>query len=116
MFGPQPGGSSRPSSSRRPARFGAVLVSASLLASLLTGIPARPVLADPAGTALQFSSASSQYVTFGTASTLGASNFTLETWFKWTGSGTTSVPAPAVSSPSRWSRRAGARPRTRTST
>ena len=32
---------------------------------------------------------SSQYVTFGAAPELGASTFTLETWFKWTGGGAT---------------------------
>ena len=47
MSGSQPGGALRPFGSRRPARFAAVLVSASLLASLFTGIPARPVLAAP---------------------------------------------------------------------
>ena len=88
MSGSQSGGSSRPLGSPRSARFGVLLVSASLLASLFGGVSARPVLADPAGTALQFNSASSQYVTFGTASpTLGASTFTLEAWIKRTGAG-----------------------------
>ena len=42
-----------------------------------------------AGSALQFSGATgaNQYVTFGTASALGATTFTLETWFKRTAAG-----------------------------
>ena len=89
MFGPQPGGSSRPSSSRRPTRFGAALVSASLLASLLTVVPTQRVLADPAGTALQFDG-TNDYVTFGPAtSTLGTSTFTLEAWVKRASGGAT---------------------------
>src|SRR5438093_6530821 len=40
----------------------------------------------PINNALQFNG-SSQYVTFGAAPTLGAPNFTLETWFNWTGGG-----------------------------
>src|SRR6266542_2695444 len=42
----------------------------------------------PINNALQFNG-SSQYVTFGAAPSLGASDFTLETWFNWTGGGTT---------------------------
>src|SRR3989454_8408132 len=42
----------------------------------------------PINNALQFNG-SSQYVTFGAAPTLGAPNFTLETWFNWTGGGVT---------------------------
>ncbi len=41
----------------------------------------------PAATALQFDG-TNDYVTFGTASGLNAAQFTIETWFKWTGGGT----------------------------
>ena len=86
MSGSQSGGSSRPLGSPRSARFGVLLVSASLLASLFGGVSARPVLADPAGTALQFNG-SNQYVTFGASPSLGVTNFTIELWFKRTGAG-----------------------------
>src|SRR5207247_7755672 len=42
----------------------------------------------PINNALQFNG-SSQYVTFGAAPSLGATDFTVETWFNWTGGGTT---------------------------
>ena len=47
-----------------------------------------------AGAALEFSG-SNQYVTFGQATGLGASTFTLETWFKRTGTGTTTSTSAA---------------------
>src|SRR6266496_1330561 len=59
------------------------LVVVALAASLL---PLAAAHADVAGTALQFNG-SSQYVTFGAATGLDASQFTLETWFKRTGAG-----------------------------
>ena len=46
--------------------------------------------------ALQFDG-TNDYVTFGTASGLGASQFTLEVWFNWTGGGGPPRPARAVS-------------------
>ena len=56
------------------------------------GVPSVNALAAPAGTALQFNG-SSQYVTFGssagTATGLGVQTFTIETWFKRTGTGVT---------------------------
>ncbi len=53
-----------------------------------------PTWVNPSGVlgsyALQFSSSSLQYVTFGQATTtLGALTFTLECWFNWTGGGVT---------------------------
>ena len=47
-------------------------------------VAATPTAA--AGAALQFNG-TNQYVTFGAAPSLGASNFTLETWFRRTGAG-----------------------------
>src|SRR5688500_4588192 len=38
---------------------------------------------------------STQYVTFGAAPTLGATSFTLETWFYWTGAGGTTTTSGA---------------------
>jgi hypothetical protein len=56
--------------------------------SMLLGAMGTPqaVYAAPAGTALQFNG-TNQYVTFGPAASLGATTFTLETWFKRTGAG-----------------------------
>ncbi|MCW5844141.1 MAG: tandem-95 repeat protein, partial [Caldilinea sp.] len=48
----------------------------------------QPANAAPAGTALQFDG-TNDYVTFGTAASLGAQVFTIETWFKRTGTGAT---------------------------
>ena len=43
----------------------------------------------PGGSTLTFNNASSQYVTMGRAPGLGAERFTVETWLKWDGAGTT---------------------------
>ncbi|MGZ6345819.1 MAG: hypothetical protein ACXWOW_10945, partial [Candidatus Limnocylindrales bacterium] len=67
-------------------RVSAVLMAAFMVASFFTVVPARPVLADLAGKALQFNG-SSQYVTFGAAPSLGLTTFTLEAWVKRTGAG-----------------------------
>ena len=76
--------SQRPPVSHRFGRASAVFVSACLVASLLSGIPMRSVLA--AGNyALSFAgtSVAKQYVTFGQATpTLGTQTFTLEAWIK----------------------------------
>ena len=63
-------------------RLGIVLI---LIVSM---VGMQPVSAAPAGTALQFDGAN-DYVTFGTASSLGAQVFTIETWLKRTGAGVT---------------------------
>ena len=55
------------------------------LASQL-GMNTISAAAAPAGTGLQFNG-TSQYVTFGPAAGLGLQNFTVETWFKRTGTG-----------------------------
>ena len=86
MFGSRTDGLSRPLVTRQFARAGAVVVAAFLVASLFTGIPARPVLAAPAGTGLQFDG-TNDYVTFGSSASLGVTNFTVELWFKRTGTG-----------------------------
>jgi hypothetical protein len=48
--------------------------------------PASATPSATAGAALQFNG-TNQYVTFGSASSLGVTTFTLETWFKRTGAG-----------------------------
>src|SRR5262245_20612136 len=59
---------------------------------LAPGLAALGVVLGPAwgeaGTALSFNG-TSQYVTMGPAPTLGASNLTIELWFKRTGAGAT---------------------------
>ncbi len=86
MFGSRTDGLSRPLVTRQFVRAGAVVVAAFLVASLFTGIPARPVLAAPAGNGIQFDG-TNDYVTFGASSGLGVTNFTVELWFKRTGTG-----------------------------
>ncbi len=66
------------------SRFVACLSIISMLLGAI-GIP-QVVYAAPAGTALQFNG-TSQYVTFGSAPSLGVTTFTIETWFKRTGAG-----------------------------
>ena len=66
------------------SRFVAWLSIISMLLGAI-GMP-QAVNAAPAGTALLFNG-TSQYVTFGSAPSLGAMTFTLETWFKRTGAG-----------------------------
>ena len=58
-------------------RLGSIIM---ILSMLFSAVGVIPVRAAPAGTALQFNG-SSQYVTFGQATTtLGATSFTLEAW------------------------------------
>ena len=73
--------------------FGAVrttiqrcLASALLAGVVIFGLVGGSASAAGTATALQFNG-TSQYVTFGAAPGLGASTFTLETWFKRTGAG-----------------------------
>src|SRR5436309_3419213 len=112
---------------KRPAIYalvGLTLVAVALIAGVFSLSPRQQAGAADAGTALDFASASSQrvtfgtalgrsgtavaapawvpgqfgnglqfngstqYVTFGAAPGLGASSFTIETWFNWTGGGT----------------------------
>src|SRR6266511_4941888 len=78
-------------SKRRPIMKKVVrtVSSAAVLTAALIGLLIQQGgRADTAGTALQFNG-SNQFVTFGTASGLGAATFTLETWFKRTGAGAT---------------------------
>src|SRR6266545_3000463 len=78
-------------SERRPIMKKVVrtVSSAAVLTAALIGLLIQQGgRADTAGTALQFNG-SNQFVTFGTASGLGAATFTLETWFKRTGAGAT---------------------------
>lgn len=51
------------------------------------------------GSAIQFDGVD-DYVTFGTATGLGTTNFTLETWFNWTGGGTTMTTSSTQGLPS----------------
>ena len=64
------------------------LLMAAVCAALVLQRP--DVVAQSNGTSLQFSG-TNQYVTFGPAPGLGASNFTLEVWFKRTGAGATTT-------------------------
>src|SRR5450756_1341536 len=66
------------------SRSGPVLAALILTASVFG--PATPAARAAVGAALQFSG-SGQYVTFGQASGLNATNFTLEAWVNWTGGG-----------------------------
>jgi hypothetical protein len=64
----------------------AFLQSALIVVALFAVIPATPVAAVAPNFGLQLNG-TSQYVTFGQASALGVTNFTLELWFKRTGAG-----------------------------
>ena len=44
----------------------------------------------------------SQYVDFGAATNLGSATFTIETWFKWTGSGVTASTGNGGVQAGRW--------------
>ena len=61
---------------------------AMILILIVAMLGMQPANAAPAGTALQFDG-TNDYVTFGTAASLGAQVFTIETWFKRTGTGAT---------------------------
>jgi hypothetical protein len=78
-------------SARRIAAWLAVLqvglLSASLIGPAVGPIPIAKAMA-LGNTAVQFDG-TNDHITFGTAPTLGASTFTLEAWFKWTGGGVT---------------------------
>ena len=67
------------------AKIGQILLILVFISSLVGMMPSSAAAA-PAGKALQFNG-SNQYVTFGNASGLGLQNFTVETWFKRTGTG-----------------------------
>ena len=70
----------------------------SMIQGTLTGSPV-PVWQTQANSRLGASSLSfngtNQFVTFGAAPALGATNFTLETWFNWTGAGGTTTTSGA---------------------
>lgn len=75
---------------RSKARVFSFIVILCMLLSAL-GVPTQNALAADAGTALQFdgTSTNKQHVSFGTASSLGVTTFTLESWVKRAAGGVT---------------------------
>src|ERR1700752_1814343 len=68
----------------------------SMVQGTLTNTPGWQTQANSRlGTSSLSFNGTNQYVTFGTAPALGATNFTLETWFNWTGAGATTTTSGA---------------------
>src|SRR5439155_22215710 len=67
---------------------GLVLLALGIILGVFSLSPGQRVTATNAGTALDFDGAN-DYVTFGAAPGLGATNFTIETWFKQEGTSPT---------------------------